>query len=152
MKVKIPPQRLPERRFAKFPFVSVGEFGRDHWSTLAYIETLNVDGNGKPALERMRCNPLRHPGLAASRRDRGSWETSYSSKNKKGILLTGHDDFDCVNDMEKAGLVFVRGTGIDPFYGLTPDGWRVVGLLRQHKAGGGSYSNFDYPERRTVTR
>src|SRR5208337_4015400 len=137
MKTKTPPQRLPERRRATFPIISVGDFGRDHWSTLAYIECINVDGSGTPALERMRCNPNRHPGLAEGRRGpRTEWQTSWSSHTKAGILITGHDDFDCVNDLEKAGLITVHGTGISPVYHLTTDGWRVVGILRQHKAGG----------------
>src|SRR5277367_6377126 len=131
MKTKTHPSRLPERRHATFPIILVGDFGRDHWSTLAYIECINVDGTGCPVLERMRCNPTRHPGLAAAKRGpQAFWETSWSSHTKRGVMLTGHDDFDCVNDLEKAGLIVVHGTGINPVYRLTSDGWRTVGELR----------------------
>jgi hypothetical protein len=131
--------------------IPVKEFGRDHWSTLAYIECVNVDGSGRPALERMRCNPSRHPGLAEGRRGpRIEWQTSWSSHTKSGILLTGHDDFDCVNDLEKAGLIVVHGTGNNPVYRLTVDGWRVVNDLRQHKANGKNFGDYSYPERRAV--
>lgn len=121
------------------------QFGQDHWSTLAYIETCCVDNDGKVALERMRCNPKTHPGLAVGRYSLRTWKNSWSTRIQNGVVK-GHDDHDCAEDMEKAGLLFNVGTGINPAFKLTDEGWRVVAALRQHKATGGRYADFRYPK------
>ena len=40
----------------------VSQFGKDHWSTFAYIETRCVDRKGRLEKRNMRCDVDRHPG------------------------------------------------------------------------------------------
>lgn len=57
-------ERRAADRLAERPAVTPATWGRDHWSTLAYIETRIVDHSGVPSREHMRCDPKRHPLLA----------------------------------------------------------------------------------------
>ena len=45
--------------------IPMNKWGKDHWSTLIYLETLAVDNKGfaKPENIRMRTNEIRHPHL-----------------------------------------------------------------------------------------
>ncbi len=123
--------------------IPLSDFGRDHWSTLAYVETCCVDDRGILDKRRMRCNPTSHPAFVHS----GGWETRYSTRLKghsieQAVLRRGHDDWDCVADFETAGLLTNEGTGINPVYALTRLGSSICAALRAHKAGGGSFSTF----------
>src|SRR5208337_2162845 len=119
-------------------FVPMQQFGADHWSTFVYIETRCVDHGGKPDKRQMRCNPMLHPYLAHEG-STGEYPTRY-----KFGELKDHDDWDCCDDLEAAGLVSSVGTGINPQYKLTALGWQVVSLLRQHRANGGKIAEFEY--------
>ena len=110
--------------------VCIDHFGQDHWSALAYIETCCIDNGGKPDLRRMRCNTTTHRNLVIMH---PKWEKRWGTR-AKNCVLPDHDDHDCARDLEKAGLLSIGGTGDNPAYELTPDGWRVISLLRQHKA------------------
>lgn len=118
--------------------IEMKRFGRDHWSTLAYIETRCVDHKGVPGLDQMRCNPDEHPGLCG----RGGWSGKYSSKLKDGSQVEGHDDWHCVEDLEREGLLRWEGTGMHPIFVLTDKGWKVAGQLRRHLAEGKGASKF----------
>lgn len=131
--------------------VPIEQFGKDHWSLLAYIETVCVDNKGVPDLTRMRCNPQRHPGLVIhGTHGHAEWCDTYSTRlfgffdaeDKTRFILPDHDDHDCMNDFEAAGLVENIGTGINPVYKLTVYGLTVSGWLRQHKAQGGGFASF----------
>ena len=41
--------------------VPVEQWGRDHYSTLLYVEACAVDAKGRLEHDRMRCNRSRHP-------------------------------------------------------------------------------------------
>ncbi len=125
--------------------VPVIRFGKDHWSTFAYIETCCVDNGGRVDLRRMRCNPERHPGLAglSVMGMNRAWEPRWGTRLKEGIVAD-HDDHDCADDLEAAGLLENIGSGINPAFRLTAEGFQAAGLLRQHKAAGGSFSTFTY--------
>lgn len=125
-------------------YVKLHEFGRDHWSTFAYIETLCVDNGGLPQIQRMRCNPKYHPGQA----HHGGWNNSYSTRLKghtdhTPVQLVGHDDWHCVEDLERNNLIKVHGTGLNPVFEVTPLGMVMAGSLRTFKAQGGTYATFD---------
>lgn len=140
--------------------VPVEKFGKDHWSLLAYVETLCVDGkDGLGVIDgrRVRCNPARHPGQETSP---GPWRDSYSTRlagffqfddradpqlaAEAGLMLLGHDDWDCLEDLEAAGLVSVI-TLTSGGVLLTDEGSRVAGVLRAHKAQGGHFAGFRWP-------
>lgn len=127
--------------------VKMENWGKDHWSTFAYVETLCVGGTGGvgiPDKNKLRCDPTRHPGLIGPINnsmgiyDRG---TTYPTRLKDGEL-DKHDDWDCIEDMEEYGLIKTMGTGINPAYLLTKIGSILSHELRVHKANGGNFSNF----------
>jgi hypothetical protein len=132
--------------------VPMEQWGKDHWSTLLYIESRAVDGGGQPKMAQMR----QWPG-----RPRRGWEgggmlpepAAYPTRLKNGSRLAEHDDWDCVSDMEAAGLVEWHGTGLQPIIKLTSYGWLVAGALRRHRAekwspdGPGPVKTFIIPQR-----
>jgi hypothetical protein len=123
----------------------VAEWGKDHWSTLAYAETCCVDnghgGVGRLSIVRMRCDADRHPLLAHSG-SRGKFPT----RLKGGVGLADHDDWDCLEDAERAGYCTVLSL-VNGFVQLTPRGEKVCAALRAHKARGGNFADFAPPKR-----
>lgn len=117
--------------------VPIGEFGKDHWSTFGYLESRCVDCGGVVAIEKMRCDADRHPGLAHMGCDK-----KYPTILRGGRELSDHDDWDCVDDLEAAGLLVQVGTGVNPRVRLTGYGWNIAGCLREHKAGGRAFAEF----------
>lgn len=123
--------------------VTIEQFGRDHWSTLAYFETLVVDNGGRIDKRRMRCDGARHPqfghlplGIVGR----------CPTRLKGGVELDDHDDWDCMDDLEAAGLIETSGTGMFPVVQLTPRGHEIANALRRHRADSGlharSYDTF----------
>lgn len=117
--------------------ITIDRFGKDHWSTFGYIEVRCVDHGGSPNRQHMRCCSVRHPGLAHLR------NVAPPTRLKDGTEQQHHDDWDCADDLEAAGLIVVGGTGMFPIFKMTEEGTRVAGLLRAHKATGGSFGTFD---------
>jgi len=131
-------------------FVPTEKFGKDHWSTLAYVGCRVVDNNGTLDREHMRCNADRHPGLANSANRICTWDPEhgtrlggyFDAKDKTKLLLSDHDDWDCLDDLEAAGLIRIGGSGINPLVSLTDAGRNVEAQLRKHKSNGGMFANF----------
>jgi hypothetical protein len=76
------------------------------------------------------------------------WQSSYGTRLKnyfadKSHQLPEHDDYDCVDDFEGAGLLINNGTGINPIWQLTPEGLRIAAKLRAFKASGGQFYQFE---------
>lgn len=120
--------------------IPMDEWGRDHWSTLAYIETRCVDYKGRIDIRNMRCNGVRHPGLA-------HLAVTFDQFEHPSILHGGktepeHDDWDCLYDMEAVGLLVDNGTGINALVALTETGWAMAHRLRRYRAEGGNYQDF----------
>lgn len=116
--------------------VPIEMFGRDHWSTFGYIEVRCVDHDGEPAKRHMRCDSNRHPGHAHIAGE------APPTRLKDGTEQYDHDDWDCADDLEAAGLIVIGGTGMFPIFSMTAAGTRVAGELRAHKSTGGSFSTF----------
>lgn len=127
-------------RTAAVTSLDMSMFGRDHWSTFAYVETLCVDGDGTPEKERMRCLDARHPLHAHSD------SSAYPTRLKDGTTISQHDDWDCVHDLIVAGLMEDVGSAVNPCFRLTPRGFAVAALLRRHKAEDGRYATFSPTE------
>jgi hypothetical protein len=117
--------------------VEIRDFGRDHWSLFGYIETVCVDHEGVPELWRLRCNAQTHPALVGAHTGGRFYPTRTRTQE-----IPGHDDWDCADDLEAAGLILVGGTGINPIFRMTDLGLRLAGELRFHKARGGTFSTF----------
>lgn len=126
--------------------ISIHLFGKDHWSTFAYAEHCAVER--KPLdKEKMRCDADRHP-LQANSGNRLSFSTTkYPSIIKPAgldegkTLVADHDDWDCIEDLEAAGLLELH-TLTNPFVKLTDLGWKVSTELRAHKAQGKNFHGF----------
>ena len=90
----------------------------------------------------MRCDYDRHPqfycdythGHGANQKAR-----KYPTRLAHGVEKENHDDWDCVEDLVAAGLVVWHGTGINPVFNLTEEGWRYTDILRREKAVRASY-------------
>lgn len=152
-------QEAREREWDGQSPIGLADWGRDHWSTLAFIECKCVDGAKGVAkltggmLDHMKCNPRRHRGMLGtlSLTVGPAWDVKYSTELRDGSTVPGHDDWDCVNDMMYAGLIGFVGESFKPgqlFGGgtirlkLTPHGMAIAGLLRTHKASGGTFATF----------
>ena len=92
-------------------------WGRDHISTLLYVETRCVDQRGKLCLEHLRKDGYK-----------------YSTRLANGVHLVGHTDLNCIDDFETAGLIENRGTGINPLLKMTDKGWEKAHTLRRERA------------------
>lgn len=135
------------------PTIEPSDFGKDHWSLLAYVETCCVDGNGGIGTldgRRLRCHTERHPLLSQSH---ASWKPSYGTRLSRywpngktpdpTRLLEHHDDFDCLDDLAQAGLLTIHSL-VNGFVTMTELGQRVAGALRAHKATGQPFATFQW--------
>lgn len=149
------------------PFVEPERFGKDHYSTLAYVESRCVDHDGALEAAHMRCNARRHRLLASTglrtsqiTRDRG-WRDSWGSILKNGEQpYPKHDDWDCVEDLIACGWMEVAEwephvpAHPDSQFGsrkirlaLTEEGRRIAAALREHKMDGGGFGTFVPPDK-----
>ena len=121
--------------------IPMEKWGKDHWTTLAYVETRAVDGDGVLDRRHMRCDSKLHPLLAHYASYRAP-----PTQLKNLELLPDHDDWDCLDDIEVAGLVVDIGTGIGRKYQLTDLGWKIAGALRRHLAEHRTSGTFNPPK------
>jgi len=124
--------------------ISIKDFGKDHWSTFAYIETLCVDSPNSEGVgvingRRMRCDTDRHPLLVGGLYSFA--DEKYPTRLREGKELSNHDDWDCLEDLEREGLLEIISL-INGFVKLTEKGIKIAGELRGHKARGGTFSTF----------
>lgn len=157
----------PQRPTVALPRpIQPGLWGKDHWTTLGYLETRCVDHGGRLLRDHMRTDTRRHPLLVGDTQRRVDFgPEKYPTRLFGGAALPDHDDWDCLEDLEAAGLITIdrrtypqghlavppgaRGKiGGDihrkwnPMVALTELGARVSGLLRAHKAAGGNFIEF----------
>lgn len=107
--------------------VTVRDWGKDHWSTLLFVETRVVDHGGiilknDPHLRGHRPKDLEQ----------------YPTRLRGGVNLYGHGDWDCIMDMVAEGVVTQDGAEFQ----LTDSGWIMAGRLRRWKAEGRGIGNF----------
>lgn len=130
-------------------FVPVSRWGKDHWSTLAYIECRIVDHKGVPSRAHMRTDADLHPGLAGHTEHgvltRTKEDRKYPTRLYDWTQLFDHDDWSCLEDAEEAHFLTSHGTGINPVYALTDRGRKVCAALRAHKGAGGQFATFVCP-------
>jgi len=116
------------------------QFGKDHWSTLAFLETQIVEKQFPIDLKRMRVNDSKR----GFKNGNGmGWQDRWSTVLKDGSIASGHDDIDVIDDLEKYGYLKNNGTHINIYPELTKKGFAVCHAIRKHKANGGSFKTFD---------
>lgn len=113
--------------------VPIELWGRDHESTMLYIESRCVDNGGVPLAANMRTGSGR---FARGDMSHGAppGGKDYPTRLGDGSELHDHDDWDCVDDLVEAGLIEWQGTGANPVFVLTDIGWAFAGLLRRKRA------------------
>ena len=141
---------------AAYPTTPVDQFGRDHWSLLAYLDVCcskGMAGIGQIDRAKLRAHPDRHPLLAHLADWNDNWGTRLFGLGKdigvedpavshaSGLKLAQHDDWDCIDDLEEAGYIetFTRANFAVQ---LTKEGLQAARDLRAHKSAGGQFSNF----------
>lgn len=131
-------------------FIPLEQWGKDHWSTLAYLETVTVDYRGLVDNRRMRCNPRLHRRFAHLNQF-GQVVDSSRYPTTKASDVQQHDDWSCLEDLVTAGLVkaYWRVRYPERSFGgaqakveLTELGLKITAELRAHKARGGSFTHF----------
>jgi hypothetical protein len=132
-------------------FIPPEQWGQDHWSLLGYVN-VRYAGSIPLELDHMRCNFERHPLLVGFRQSLVSntgtiWKTEYSTRlrgntRENPVRAAGHDDWDCLDDLEAAGLVDVISL-VNGLVFLTEKGQEVANRLVRHKAQGGKFATFE---------
>lgn len=143
-------------------YVPPSLWGKDHWSTLAYVDTVMTDTGGgfevgADAMMRSCRRHLRvmveenpspkrvsrvHPSLCRA------MSTDDGSRLSDGTTARGHDDWHCLGDMAEAGYFREGACDVKPgeVLRLSPLGRRVVNALREHKSEGGVFHTFVEPD------
>ncbi len=141
-------------------------FGKDHWSTLAYAETVMVDMNGfQIGLDaHMRSNRRNYRVMLSEcpkpKRVRqtgslavASTAAEHGTRLRDGMVIAGHDDWSCVQDLAAAGYFrigdkVITDEDVQPCatLHLSEKGRRILNELREHKSNGGTFSDFQPKE------
>lgn len=108
--------------------VPIDKFGRDHWSTLLYIESCAVDRGGQLDDRKMRTKVY-------------GKEWKYGTILNDGTKIEMHDDWDCLTDFRAAGIIKNNSTSIKGAE-LTDFGWHLAHQLRRRRAEGLTDADF----------
>lgn len=141
--------------------VPMDNWGKDHWSLLGYLDCRCTDNGGTICGAHLRHNPNKRPAVVGSdmsaisplvRSEGVAWKPEYgtklaryfevSEKYRPQHRLSDHDDIDCLEDLEEAGLIKNEGSGINPLIRFTEFGNRVANALREHKRSGRHFAQF----------
>lgn len=139
-------------------YVPMRNWGRDHWSTLLYIETRAVDHRGVLDNQHMRTNARLHRELLGKAQFRDGMHGEHPTRLADGSLLERHDDWSCIEDFAAHGLLLAQFRPTPrsqhmagaPFANteariiMLSKGVALVHAIRQHKRDGGHTSNFFY--------
>lgn len=149
------PAPIASTQFTKDAIIPPSAWGKDHWSTLAYAETVMVESSGfqvgSDARMRQGRRNFRVMGeqCAAPRRPTSGgvaqvMDDSHGSRLNDGTYVPGHDDWHCIQDMAAAGFFTVGQEGVQPgvTLHLSELGAGVSNALRAHKRAGGYFANF----------
>lgn len=134
-------------------------WGKDHWTTLTYMETVMVECGGfQVGLDpRMRSHRVhyrvmyqkcRRPKRPSPQYAGVVMRPEHSTILNDGQQVPNHDDWCCIQDIAHEGLLTIPVDHIQPKIELhlSEKGQVIVAKLRQHLMAGGSFGNFIYRE------
>jgi hypothetical protein len=129
--------------------VPMSHWGKDHWSTLGYVEHVDRTHRGKIDNAKMRCNERLHarfaqssvPGQSVSGR-------GYPTRLRDDVEIEPHDDWSCLEDMAAHGIVhlFFVENGTTSYKArafLTEKGRVLANQLNTHKGRGKTWETFE---------
>lgn len=132
--------------------IPVEQWGKDHWSLLAYIEYRAVNHKGVLDKRHLRIKNPMVANATDSPFPAPKWKPEWGTKlrgyflpngeKNQSKVLENHDDLDCIEDMEAAGLVENLGTGLHPASKLTTKGQKFAAALSKHKQEGSTFAQF----------
>lgn len=142
--------------------VPLEQWGKDHWSTLAYVEVRIVEHDGWIDQRHMRGRDERYPTRARHMAPSAAQALRTAGQPVELTrLIAGHGDWDCVADFYAEALVDVAGDVPDKTLGgrvlarlnaerrarltFTSRGAVIAGALRAHKIAGGTFASFELP-------
>lgn len=124
--------------------IPLSNWGKDHWSTLAYIETVMIDRGVFPVAG--------DPRMRSNRRNYRIMPTDFGvcmpidqgSVLSDGTIVKGHDDWCCIQDFAAEGLLNKKEEEIDlgAKLKLSDLGISLTHKLREHKLKGGTFATF----------
>lgn len=143
-------------RFTKNDLIPPEFWGKDHWTTLAYVESVMTDCGGFQlgADSRMRTNrrnfrvmsefPTPKRSGSETFGATGFYPSQSPTRLNNDTDVEGHDDWNCLEDMAAIGLFDVSGLHLEPkkVIHLSLTGQKVSAALRAHKQAGNSFSTF----------
>lgn len=140
-------------------YVPMSQWSKDHWSTLAYVETVVVECAGfQVGLDaRMKtnrrhfrvmsqqCGRPKRPGKSSTPSMAQVMSPEHATKIKDGSVVDGHDDWMCVQDFAAEGLFTVGAEDVEPgvILRFSERGNEIASALRRHKADGKNYASFE---------
>lgn len=152
------PIALATPAVTKDEYIDPSLFGRDHWSTLAYVESVMTDCAGFQLGNdpRMRANRRNYRVMNECARPKRAKNLSVTnhpmmpddgSRLNNGQVVRGHDDWNCVEDFAALGFFDVDAASLDAGVTLkfSALGKTVAAALRQHKQDGGQFEQFRMP-------
>lgn len=124
--------------------IPFSNWGRDHWSTLAFIETVMVEKGSFPIMgdARMRSNRRNFRVMPAA--NAMCMDLESGSLLADGTTVKGHDDWCCIQDFAAEGLLDKAQEEIDigETIKFSDLGISIAHKLREHKIKGGSFGTF----------
>jgi hypothetical protein len=149
------------RVFGEDDYIPGSYWGRDHWTTLAYIETVMTDLAGfqvgaDPRMKSNRRN-FRVMSQQCAKPKRASnqgcamalvMEPQHATKLNDGQQIPNHDDWACVQDMAAEGLFVQAPHEVEPrvILQFSEKGNKIANALREFRRGGGKMADFRWPD------
>ena len=126
----------------KMEYCKLETFGKAHFSLLIYVESRCVDQNGVFEINNIRVNSTKHPLFSGwEYGKRATWEQEFGTLLNTGERLVDHDDIDCLDDLDAAGLIEIISL-VNGFMSMTDKGNKLVSKIRSFKAYGGQLKDF----------
>lgn len=151
----MPKPSAPSTEYSADDIVPPSAWGKDHWSMLAYMETVMVEVAcfQVGADPRMRQGPrsfrIMHeqcpqPSRPTKAPNGMVMRPEHGSRLADGSYIPGHDDWHCVQDMAAVGFFTAATDAVEPGVALhlSEIGATASNELRAHRRGGGGFAGF----------